>query len=312
MGWEFRHGRRYLYRNRRVNGKAVKEYLAADDRFGFGELMADDLARLQRRAATLRALTRRAGAEFRARIDELLGAAGSANDAIRVLADGVLHALGYHRHHRGEWRMKRDLATVKAAVQELKARAAGPTPLVRYAAPADDAEAVELFAQARAGDAAAQNKVGALIRDRGWVDWLGNLGRQATRQLILKAAGGDPVWEAGIAEKANALRRELMGERPTVLEELLVRRVVNGWVATHALELELTVRPPLSARDREHLDRALSRAQKRFAEAARELARVRRLQAPAILAQLNVAAVQTVVNAPAGGCPREYRRPGTC
>ena len=38
MGWETRHnGRRYLYRNRRVNGKPVKEYLAADDRFGRGE-----------------------------------------------------------------------------------------------------------------------------------------------------------------------------------------------------------------------------------------------------------------------------------
>ena len=34
-------------------------------------------------------------------------------------------------------------------------------------------------------------------------------------------------------------------------------------------------------------------------DATRELARVRKLQAPTILAQLNVAATQTVVNAPA-------------
>ena len=40
MGWELRHGRRYLYRNRRVNGKPVKEYVAADDLFGFGELIS--------------------------------------------------------------------------------------------------------------------------------------------------------------------------------------------------------------------------------------------------------------------------------
>ncbi|VTR96989.1 transposase : Transposase OS=Agrobacterium sp. ATCC 31749 GN=AGRO_5176 PE=4 SV=1 [Gemmata massiliana] len=33
MGWELRHGGR-RYRNRRVNGKPVKEYLGADDRFG--------------------------------------------------------------------------------------------------------------------------------------------------------------------------------------------------------------------------------------------------------------------------------------
>jgi hypothetical protein len=58
-----KHGRRYLYRNRRVSGKLVKEYVAADDRFGFGAVMADDLRRLQRRQAR---------AEYRARIDALL------------------------------------------------------------------------------------------------------------------------------------------------------------------------------------------------------------------------------------------------
>ena len=81
---------------------------------------------------------------------------------------------------------------------------------------------------------------------------------------------------------------ELLGESSGVLEKLLARRVV------HALELELTVRPPLDARDRAHLDAALTRAHKRYAEAIRELARVRRLQAPKILAQLNVAA-QTII-----------------
>ncbi|VTR95481.1 unnamed protein product [Gemmata massiliana] len=41
MGWEVRHGRRrYLYRNRRVNGKPVKEYIGADDRSGTGVLLA--------------------------------------------------------------------------------------------------------------------------------------------------------------------------------------------------------------------------------------------------------------------------------
>jgi hypothetical protein len=89
----------------------------------------------------------------------------------------------------------------------------------------------------------------------------------------------------------------LLGATPTVLERLLARRVVNGWLLVHTLELELTLRPPSDTRDRAHLDATLSRAQKRYTEAIRELARVRRLQAPQILAQLNVAAAQTVVNA---------------
>jgi hypothetical protein len=49
-----------------VNGERVKEYVAADDRFGFGELMADDLARLLRYESELRRQTREVRAAFRA------------------------------------------------------------------------------------------------------------------------------------------------------------------------------------------------------------------------------------------------------
>jgi hypothetical protein len=299
MGWEVRHnGRRYLYRNRRVNGKPVKEYLAADDHFGFGEVMADDLARLIRREAKVRALERQVLADFRGRIDGLLAAAAAANGDLKAVAEGILFTVGFHKHHRGDWRMKRELKQLRARIDQLKAAAlAGPVPLVKYDAPADDAAAVEVFAKARAGDPAAREKVRELIVSRDWVVWVGDLARQATCQLIDRAAGGDPVWAAGLNEKADALRKGLLGENPSVLEDLLARRVVNGWVTTHALELESAVRPPLDPKSRDHLDRALSRAQKRYAEAIRELARVRRLQAPRLLNQLNVVANQAVVNA---------------
>jgi len=305
MGWELRHGDKwYLYRNRRVNGKPHKKYLAAqNDRLvpGFGEVMAYELDKLQRRQTKLRKLTRKARSECRERINDLLVATKNANTELRIVADGLLAALGYHKHHRGEWRMRRDLALLKDAISKLETQAAGSKPLVNYTAAADDAEAVEVFAQARAGDANAQARLCQLIRERDWVNWLGDLGRQATRQLIHKAAGSDEVWKAGISEKVNALHEELIGEKPSVLETLLVRRVVNGWIAVHALELELTLRPPVNARDRAHLDAALTRAQKRFTEAVRELARVRRLQAPKILAQMNFATTQTVVNGNGSG-----------
>jgi hypothetical protein len=298
MGWEVRHdGRLYLYRNRRVNGKPVKEYLAADDRFGFGQVMADDFARLLKRQAKVRALQRQTRTEFRDRIDGLLAAAEAANGDLRALAEGILCAVGFHRHNRGEWRMRREIKKLGAQIERLKEKLARPAPVLNYHAPAGDAEAVEVFAKARAGDPAAREKVRELIVSRDWVVWVGDLARQATFQLIDRAAGGDPVWAAGLNEKADALRKELLGESPSVLEELLVRRVVNGWVAVHALELESAVRPPLDPKSRDHLDRALSRAQKRMSEAVRELARVRRLQAPRLLNQLNVVANQAVVNA---------------
>ena len=298
MGWELRHGGRwYLYRNRRVNGKPVKEYLAAQD--AFGAVMAYDLDRINRRRATVRMLTRKEQQRFREQIDQMLAAVGGANTELRAVAEGVLCAAGFRRHNRGEWRMQRELKGLKALIKQLKDATAGLNPLVKYDPPAGDAEAVEVFAKARAGDAQAIERVRAMVRDRDWTGWLGDLGRQATRQLVWTASGGDRVWEAGITEKVAALLRELSGPNPSVLETLLARRVVNGWVAVHALELELTVRPPLDVRSREHLDRALTRAQKRMTEATRELARVRKLQAPTILAQLNVAAAQMVVNPPA-------------
>lgn len=280
MGWESRRGGRYLYRSRRVNGKPVKEYLAAaNESFGFGDLMAHELDRLRRLEADLRRLRRANRAAYRGRLDDLLGATRVANDDLQQAAHAILEALGYHRHHRGEWRMKREQSVLKAKIADQRERAAGgPSPVLNYAAPTSDAEAAELFARARAGDAEAKGRLGALVRDRRWQGWLGDLGWQATRQLIVRASGGDPVWEAGLVVKADALRAELLGDESTVLEGLLVRRVVNGWVATHALELELAVRPPAEGRDRAHLDRALSRAQKRMTDAARELARVRLLK----------------------------------
>jgi hypothetical protein len=287
MGWEVRRGNWYLYRNRRVDGRPVKEYLAAESNpFGYPQMMDHQLRRVRRREAKLRRLKRQARAEYRTRIDDLLAATAAADAELRALAEGVLCALGYRRHKRGEWRMKFELASLRKRIDALQQRRAERNPLLNYSAPAGDGEAADAFEKARAGDADAQSRVFTLIREREWVEWIGNIARQATAKLVSRAAGCDPVWEAGLTQKANALRDQLLGENPTVLEELLVRRVVNGWIATHTLELELTTRPPAEARDRAHLDRALSRAQRRMTEAVRELARVRKLAVPSILVKI--------------------------
>jgi hypothetical protein len=157
-----------------------------------------------------------------------------------------------------------------------KLKAAGLQPAVRYAAPADDPEAAEAFEQARAGDAAALARLPELIAGRGWVDWVGDLGRQATHQLVHAAAGGDPVWKAGLAEKVKQLRLALLGPDPTVMDEILVRRIVNAWVSVHILEVEQAVRPPADPRLAGYLDRRLTQAQRRQTDACRALAAVRR------------------------------------
>ena len=287
MGWEVRpNGRRYLYRNHRVNGKPVKEYLSADDPIGFGSMMADDLRRVQKREAKVRRLTREIAASYRKRIADLLAATAAANEPLRVVADALLTVAGYRKHHRGEWRMNRTLNNLAKRIAKLKAEMDTPKPLVTYQAPKDDAEAVEVYAKARTGDEEAGKRVGELIRQRGWVDWVGDLGRLATRNLIAQATCDDEVWRAGIEEKVKAMNEELLGPNPSILERLLVRRIVNGWVTVHALELEAAIRPPANLRNKAYLETAIGRAQKRMTQAIGELARLRRLQAPVIIARM--------------------------
>ena len=287
MGWELRHGDKlYLYRNRRINGKPVKEYLAAAQRLSLGDLYAQWLLELQEGQRHLRELKQQAGQRFRTRINSIIQESEQASHDLRIVSDGLLYSLGYHKHNRGEWRMRHEIQQLTEAVKRLQAQKDKPGPLVAYSAPNDDTEAVALFEKALSGDSEAQALISQLIRDRDWIDWIGDLGRQTTRQMIHNTAGGDPVWKEGITQKAIALRDELLEPNPSVLEELLVRRVLNGWIALHALELEQTVRPSAERRDREYLDKALSRAERRYMQVIGELARVRKLQVPTILARM--------------------------
>lgn len=86
--------------------------------------------------------------------------------------------------------------------------------------------------------------------------------------------------------RAEEMLRGLAGPNPTLIEELLARRVVNSWVAVSALEVDLALREPADRRSRETLDRMIGRAQRRLTEAARELARVRRLALPDVFARV--------------------------
>lgn len=274
MGWERRHdGRWYLYRNRRVHGRRVKEYLAAEGEWG--SLMALELRDRLRLEAAEREQLRGERQATRARADAFVREADAANRFLKVAVEGLLAALGFHRHDRGGWRMKRTDG------EEVK-------PMVTFQLPEAEADVAGVFEQARAGDRGAMNRVAGLLTQRELVNRLGDLAQVATRTLVGTACGNDPVWETALSLKVIALRAELEGANPTVLEQLLVRRVLNGWIAVHALELELAVRTPRDPRARESLEKSLGRAQKRMTSAVTELARVRRLQTPSVLAKLQV------------------------
>ena len=101
MGWEKRQrGGLYYTRSRRVGGRVVREYLGTGP---LAEALAqqDAEARARRRERTVaERRARKADDELEALVDEL-------SAGVDTLAQACLLLAGYRRHHRGDWRRRR-------------------------------------------------------------------------------------------------------------------------------------------------------------------------------------------------------------
>ena len=102
MAWETRRGRgRYFTRSKRVGKRVIREYLGT----GPAAELAAELDALERAARAAAAATWRTE---RARLEELDAAVAAFDRSVEALARAALLAAGYHQHHRGEWRRRRD------------------------------------------------------------------------------------------------------------------------------------------------------------------------------------------------------------
>ena len=73
-----------------------------------------------------------------------------------------------------------------------------------------------------------------------------------------------------------------------MLEKLLARRIVNAWLVVHCAEIEAAqTRDPAG---RKAVETLVGKADRRMLAAVRELAVVRRLQAPVLMARIEAAA----------------------
>ena len=102
MGWETRkRGGRYYTRSSKVDGRVIREYL------GCGPVAvlaaAADQARIAEREAA-RVQAQVAEEHFHS-LEEPLDAL---DRTCRALALMALNGAGYHQHHRGEWRRRRE------------------------------------------------------------------------------------------------------------------------------------------------------------------------------------------------------------
>lgn len=100
MSLENRNGKLYYYRARKVAGRVMKEYLGA----GSLATLAAEWDAEEREQREAKAEKRRNERQRLQALDEQIAEIGECCEA---LAQAVLLANGYHRHHRGEWRKKR-------------------------------------------------------------------------------------------------------------------------------------------------------------------------------------------------------------
>lgn len=153
-------------------------------------------------------------------------------------------------------------------------------------APADPHEILLL---AQAGDKDANEEVARRLHDGdAYATTILDLTNQARVQWANLAAGKDfTAARDAIMRQTDRLQHELAGLNPTPLERLLTERIALCWLHVQALEMRSGATMPKQAWG-DIYEKRLDRANRRFLDAVKALALVRRLALPAV--QVNIAA----------------------
>lgn len=282
MGWEWRGTNRYYYRARKVNGRTVKEYV------GTGEIahLCAQMDVLESQRAELDRLEKQwAWADF---TEGLAGVEAVVSGLCRqsgAIVAAALTAAGYHQHKRGEWRKKRMAKnnTTLAAVD----------PAADGYIPTDRAERRKLVTNAAYPDkATAAEEARALACLRAYPNEQGRRTGDSV-SAVLELVSYSPVHKAIMVQETEEKRRELAGPNPSPLESLLIERILACWLSVafyeHQAALITKLQDGITPQKSAVLQGRIDTTQRRYLEAIKTLAQVRRLQIP-INVQVNVAA----------------------
>lgn len=172
-----------------------------------------------------------------------------------------------HRYRRGEWR--RVMAKRKGATDAT----AGAKPRRRYGTVAGARHMVKML-----GVRASQGHPEAVDSIAKWVEVfpelkgefkaLGALADKAEGAWAKAAAFGDPLAETAARDEAAALRAELVGDTPSVLDRVVGSLVAVSHLAHHRAAV-MAAQPTEHVGVRAAREKTLSVAQKRLADAVR-------------------------------------------
>jgi hypothetical protein len=190
--------------------------------------------------------------------------------------DAVMAAQGFHKHARGQWRRRRNPMSDEPAEIDVR----------------------ELARRAEQGD---QIAIGELAYHASRVlkpldAFSGELARTVVEPMLIGmvAEKYDPLQDV-VAAKLEALRREFAPRGSSVAERLLAERAALNWLHTMILERDRAellqsseAGHDVDPRKMAMVDQCLSRAQARLERALTALAKVKRLNLPVVVNQINV------------------------
>ena len=115
----------------------------------------------------------------------------------------------------------------------------------------------------------------------------GNLAERAAQSLIGTITGECWISKESILQHLDQMRAELAGPNPSAIEKLLVDRVIACWLQVYHADLMAARADDGSLQTGDYLQRRQDHAHRRFLNAVKLLATVRRLALP-IRVDLNV------------------------
>ena len=130
------------------------------------------------------------------------------------------------------------------------------------------------------------------LADQYLVEMCGDLPRQTEEAVIRSLCGDSRAWAAGIKLKADELRSELAGTDSTLLERVLIDRLICCWIDANSADYISASRHRQEGTVA-HLtffQKKQDRAHRRFLAACKALAQVRKLMG--VNVQINVAEKQ--------------------
>jgi hypothetical protein len=124
---------------------------------------------------------------------------------------------------------------------------------------------------------------------------LGDLARNAQQAIIRNAVGDNEGMRVCTERAVGVVEKDLAGESPSPVEELLAQRIALDWLYLHyveALEAQWMRDGSRILAQADHSQKRVDRAHRRYLRSLKTLATVRRLLTPAVRMKVGVHAHQ--------------------